>query len=40
MRNSDDTLNGARGIAIGLLVSVPLWLLIVGGILLWYSWCG
>lgn len=38
--DNNNALNGARGIAIGVLISVPLWLLIVGGVLLWYKRCG
>jgi hypothetical protein len=40
MSGSNDALNGARGIAIGILISAPLWLLIVGGVLLLYRCSG
>jgi hypothetical protein len=40
MSSHNDALAGARGIAIGVLVSLPLWLLIVGSVMLWYKCIG
>jgi hypothetical protein len=38
--DNNDALVGARGIAIGLLISLLLWLLIVGGVMLCYEYNG
>jgi hypothetical protein len=38
--NDNDALNGARGITIGVLISLLLWVLIVWGGVLCYRYCG
>jgi len=38
--NANDNMNGARGLIIGGLLSLLLWLLIVGGVMLWYKYLG